>query len=303
MKPSDNGQESAIELALSLCHSLGMTAQQNAIDTPLAGVRLFRYRQYQKSTPTLYSQGIAVIFSGRKVGRVNEHELAYCPDRCLIVATPYPMECETFATDESPLVGLYIRLDLAVIKSIVSSVEQHRGSDHFHREQPSCGLETAAMTPAINRCMHKLLGVLHDPLDSEILGPALLREFYYLLLLGGDGGLLAQCCHKDTTFGRLNRVVEYVQSHYDQKIVIDELAAMAGMSTSAFHRAFKNTITDPPLQYIKKVRLNQAKNLLLAEKLPANVAATRVGYESAPQFSREFKRYFGLPPSRVAELA
>ena len=301
MNPSTTSQLPAAELALSLCGKLGMTEEQNAVDTALDGVRLFRYRHYQKSTPTLYSQGIAVIFSGRKVGRVNEHRLAYCPDRCLIVATPYPMECETFATEAAPLVGLYIRLDLAVIKSIVTAIETHRDSDHFHRPQPGCGLETAAMTPQINHCMHKLLGILHDPLDSEVLGPALLREFYYLLLLGQDGGLLAQCCHRDTTFGRLNRVVEYVQSHYDQKIVIDELAAMAGMSTSAFHRAFKNTITDPPLQYIKKVRLNQARELLLREKVPANVAASRVGYESAPQFSREFKRYFGLPPSRIRE--
>lgn len=93
-----------------------------------------------------------------------------------------------------------------------------------------------------------------------------------------------------------------MQEHYEQKLAIDEMANMAGMSVSAFHRAFKQVVTDPPLQYIKKIRLNKAKTMMVQDGMPANVAAVKVGYESATQFSREFKRYFGLPPSKADEI-
>ena len=93
------------------------------------------------------------------------------------------------------------------------------------------------------------------------------------------------------------------QPLYGGKIVIDDLAAMAGMSTSTFHRAFKEALSDSPLQYLKKIRLNQAKQLITTEGLAAGTAAYRVGYESPAQFSREFKRYFGLPPSQATNLA
>ena len=101
----------------------------------------------------------------------------------------------------------------------------------------------------------------------------------------------------------MTKAVNYINDNFDEKISIEQLADIAGMSTSAFHRAFKLSITDSPLQYIKKVRLNQAKNLLVKDGLSASEAALKVGYESISQFSREFKRYYGLPPSRALELS
>lgn len=97
-------------------------------------------------------------------------------------------------------------------------------------------------------------------------------------------------------------MITHVQSHYDQKLAINDLADMAGMSVSAFHRAFKQVVTDPPLQYIKKIRLNKAKTMMSQDGMPANIAALKVGYESPTQFSREFKRYFGVPPSKASHI-
>jgi AraC-like DNA-binding protein len=165
------------------------------------------------------------------------------------------------------------------------------------------GVSPTPMTEQMHFCMLELLDILHDPLDSQILGPSLIRRFFYYLLQGQQGHLLADYCEQDSSLAKIAAVIGYVQDNYERKLNINELAEMAGMSVSVFHKVFKQVVTDPPLQYIKKIRLNHAKSYILQEGLAANVAAQRVGYESSTQFSREFKRYFGVPPSRIDEYS
>ncbi|WP_299019789.1 AraC family transcriptional regulator [uncultured Photobacterium sp.] len=289
-------------LAESLCVKYGLEQQSGLVETCLPGVRLFRITKYHKVTPQMYQQGVVVIFQGNKVGHLNDYRFEYDTEQCLIVATPYPIACETFASEHAPLIGIDIEFDLPMIQQLVEMLEQDGDSDMLQVDPNGRGVAVSEITPLISNCMSRLLFVLHSTLDSKVLGPQLLREFFYLLLQGRQGYLLAQYCRQDSALSRVSKVINHVQSHYEQKLVIDDLASMAGMSVSAFHRAFKQVVTDPPLQYIKKIRLNKAKSLMIQDGLPANVAAGRVGYESATQFSREFKRYFGLPPSKAAEL-
>lgn len=289
-------------LAESLCAEYGLAQQSGVVKTGLPGVRLFRITKYHKVTPQMYQQGVVVIFQGNKVGHLNDYRFEYDTERCLIVATPYPIACETFASEDSPLIGIDIEFDLPVIQQLVEMVEQFGDSQVFKEDPNGRGVAVSRITPSISDCLSRLLQIMHSPMDSKVLGPQLLREFFYLLLQGPQGCLLAQYCRQDSALSRVSKVINHVQSHYEQKLAIDDLASMAGMSVSAFHRAFKQVVTDPPLQYIKKIRLNKAKSFMVQDGLPANVAARKVGYESATQFSREFKRYFGLPPSKVGEL-
>ncbi len=291
-----------VNLATSLCEQYGLDRQIGRVDTSLPGVRLFRINKYHKVTPQMYQQGVVIIFQGNKVGHLNDYRFEYDTEHCLIVATPYPIACETFASEESPLIGIDIEFDLTVIQQLVDILEQHGGSDVFKAEPNGRGVAASQITPDITSCMSRLLQALHTPLDSAVLGPQILREFFYLLLQGQQGYLLAQYCKQDSALSRVSKVINHVQEHYEQKLAIDEMANMAGMSVSAFHRAFKQVVTDPPLQYIKKIRLNKAKTMMVQDGMPANVAAVKVGYESATQFSREFKRYFGLPPSKADEI-
>ncbi|OLQ74344.1 transcriptional regulator [Photobacterium proteolyticum] len=291
-----------VSLATSLCELYGLDKQIGRVDTCLPGVRLFRINKYHKVTPQMYQQGVVIIFQGNKVGHLNDYRFEYDTEHCLIVATPYPIACETFASEESPLIGIDIGFDLTVIQQLVELIEQHGAADILRAEQNGRGVAAARITPDITSCMTRLLKALHSPLDSKVLGPQILREFFYLLLQGEQGYLLAQYCKQDSALSRVSKVINHVQAHYEQKLAIDELADMAGMSVSSFHRAFKQVVTDPPLQYIKKIRLNKARTLMVQDRMPANVAAVKVGYESATQFSREFKRYFGLPPSKAADI-
>ena len=106
----------------------------------------------------------------------------------------------------------------------------------------------------------------------------------------------------DSKLSKIATVMAFMQQNLHHKLSIDHLARMTNMSRSAFHRAFRDVTGDSPLQYLKQLRLNKAKNLITYDQQPAGLAAQQVGYDSPHQFSREFKRYFGLPPSRAREL-
>ena len=134
------------------------------------------------------------------------------------------------------------------------------------------------------------------------LGPANLTQLCFAVLRSDDGRVLELLASNDSKLARISATMRYMEQHLGSKIGMDDLAGVANMSLSAFHRAFKEVAGESPLQYLKQLRLNTARNLMAYKGEPAYLAARHVGYESANQFSREFKRYFGLPPSRVGEL-
>ncbi|NEQ46564.1 MAG: helix-turn-helix transcriptional regulator [Leptolyngbya sp. SIOISBB] len=108
--------------------------------------------------------------------------------------------------------------------------------------------------------------------------------------------------HHHGYYARITKALDRIHRDFATPLTVEILAEAAHMSISAFHRAFKQVTEDSPLQYLKKIRLNKAKSLIVHEGIPANVAATRVGYESASQFSREFKRYFNVVPSQAGKI-
>ncbi|KPA52110.1 transcriptional regulator [Photobacterium leiognathi subsp. mandapamensis] len=284
-----------------MCEYYGIADQTNRVHTLLPGVRIFRIDRYHRLAPQMYEQGIVIIFQGNKIGHLNQHQFGYDVERCLIVTTPYPISCETFASPETPLMGINIDIDINVISELVSIMQSEH--PYWKTEDTRCGVATSQMTEAMYLCMLELLSILHNPLDTKVLGTALLRRFFYYLLQSDQGYLLAHYCEQDSSLAKIASVLSFIQGNYAQKLNVNDLAEMAGMSVSVFHKVFKQVVTDPPLQYIKKIRLNHAKTHMLQEGLAANLAAQRVGYESAAQFSREFKRYFGVPPSRIDESA
>lgn len=286
--------------AEALCEYYGIADQTNRVHTLLPGVRIFRIDRYHRLTPQMYEQGIVIIFQGNKIGHLNQHQFGYDVERCLIVTTPYPISFETFASPETPLMGINIDLDINVIRELVSIMQSEH--PYWKTEDTRCGVATSQMTEAMYLCMLELLSILHNPLDTKVLGTALLRRFFYYLLQSDQGYLLAHYCEQDSSLAKIASVLSFIQGNYAQKLNVNDLAEMAGMSVSVFHKVFKQVVTDPPLQYIKKIRLNHAKNHMLQEGLAANLAAQRVGYESAAQFSREFKRYFGVPPSQIEDV-
>jgi len=146
----------------------------------------------------------------------------------------------------------------------------------------------------------RLLESLRSPDDARILGPQIIREIIYHVLRGKLGRNLRALAAPDSHFGQISRVLNRIHTDYARNYDIATLARDAGMSVAAFHTRFKAITSSPPLQYLKNVRLHKARMLMVNEGVNASGAALKVGYESASQFSREFKRLFGNGPAAVA---
>ncbi len=145
----------------------------------------------------------------------------------------------------------------------------------------------------------KLLKALRTEREARILAPGLVREIYYRALCGCQAQVLYSLVKGSSAFSQVARVINILEDNYSEKFDVQQMADSANMSVSAFHKAFKEITADSPLQYLKKIRLGRARDLIVQQNMKAYLAANEVGYESPSQFSREFKRHFGQSPAEV----
>jgi AraC-like DNA-binding protein len=163
------------------------------------------------------------------------------------------------------------------------------------------GISTTPMSEGLGGAVIRLLECLRCPLDSRMLGRQTVREIVYRVLCGEQGGSLRALASRDEHFTRIARVLKHIHAEYAKPLGAEEMARRAGMSASAFHHNFKLVTASSPLQYLKRIRLDQARRLMAHDGYNASTAARAVGYESPSQFSREFKRLFGVTPVAEAE--
>lgn len=166
---------------------------------------------------------------------------------------------------------------------------------------PARALEVAAIDSALLDSMIRLVELLWSPQDSAVLAPLVRKEITYRLLVSAQGPRLRQIVSGPGQGQRVTHALRWLKAHYAEPLRVDALAKQAAMSPSALHRHFKEVTAMSPLQYQKRLRLQEARRLMLGESLDAAEASFRVGYESPSQFSREYRRLFGAPPRRDVE--
>jgi AraC-like DNA-binding protein len=204
---------------------------------------------------------------------------------------------ETEASAAEPMLAVYMRLDLQLASELMLQVDEVFGpSDALPK-----GMYASPMDDPLRASTLRFLEAMSDPGDAQILGPALVREIYYRILTGAQGGSMRAALQQQGHFGKVSRAIRRIHSSYEQRLDVESLAEEAGMSVPSFHVHFRNVTDSSPMQYLKATRLHQARLLMLRGAIPAATAAFYVGYESASQFSREFKRFFGRTP--LAEVA
>lgn len=268
-------------------------------ETGLAGVRFFRATQHVPRTPLVYEPGICIVAQGRKIGFLGGKKFHFDADNYLVTTVTMPFECETFASPEAPLLGLYIDVDMAVLHTLIGQIDMCAPVGAGDEKDLRCGIGPAVLDADMKDAVFRLIQCLSSEVDARILGPGLVREILYRVLYGDQANVLYSLSTQNGNFAQVSRVLRIIQSDYAKKIEIDQLAQIANMSASAFHKAFKEITSDSPLQYIKKIRLNKARYFMTHQRMKAYMAADRVGYESPSQFSREFKRYFGQSPAEM----
>jgi len=270
--------------------------EQN-LRTLLPDIQLLYGTQPYGRTPVMYRPGIVFLFSGYKIGYINERTFRYDANEYLLLTVPLPFECETFATEEAPLAGLRLDVDILQLQELLMDI----GEDTLFRPGiAESGINSATLSDEILCAAERLLDVMERPLDARILGKQIIREMLYHVLTGPRGGALMALVSRQTHFSQISRVLKRIEGQYTETLSVDQLAAEANMSLSAFHHNFKSVTSTSPLQYLKAYRLHKARMMMVHDGLKASAAAMQVGYESASQFSREFKRYFGMTPGEDA---
>lgn len=278
-----------------------LTITNGVTGTSQEGVFVFKATEYQPRQPLCYEQGIIIVGQGSKRVFLGGKEYEYNPDNYLVLTVPLPAECETFATEEEPLLALFVTIDLGILSRIIGKMDEQIDHSFLDQSEKNHGLFLAQSVPEIKDTVLRLLRALQSPIESRILGDGLVYELIFRVMCGENAAALYALSMKNTNLAKIDKALKQIHEKYPEPIDVNGLAGVVNMSASAFHRAFKDVTSSSPIQYLKKVRLNNAKNMLLERKMRVNEAATVVGYESPSQFSREFKRYFGYSPVTVTK--
>jgi AraC-like DNA-binding protein len=250
--------------------------------------------------PTIYQPCLGIVVQGRKRTVLNDEVFHYDALNYLVVSvTLAGMGQVLEATPERPYLSLRLSLDLNEIARLVLELGD-RGPSPAAADR---GLFVASLDEPLLDAVLRMVKLLDTPEDIGVLAPVVQREIYYRMLRGDIGSRLVDLAQSEGGNHRIVRAIEWLKQHYSVPLRIEELADAVHMSPSALHHRFKAVTAMSPLQYQKHLRLHEARRLMFADGIESASAGHRVGYESASQFSREYRRLFGAPPrSEIARL-
>ncbi|WP_420337854.1 AraC family transcriptional regulator [Roseibium sp.] len=261
--------------------------------TALKGVQLFRVTEAVPCTPAVYKPTVVAILSGTKEAVLDGEYHVYGSDKYLLCPMTLPVEAGTpEASEEVPLLGVVIALEPRMMRELTMEIETAAGGKKHLRDCEPSALALAPWDVGFTQALLRLLELLDNPVDLEVLGQGRMRELCYAVLMGEAGAAARRA------FGVGNEIagtIEYLSNHLTKQVTIDDMAEHVGMSRAVFHRRFKDATTMSPIQFVKSMRLNHAA-MKIAEGKTVSEAAWDVGYQSASQFSREFKRMYGQSP-------
>ena len=263
--------------------------------TAIPGLHCIRLSSLHTQLPTVYKPSICVIVQGAKQVLLQDEIYRYVPSQFLAVSVDLPLVGQVVeASPEAPYLCLAIDTDAGQIADLIAQA----GTPTRPRGDTSRGLFIGNLDGDMQDSVLRLARLLDTPRDIPVLAPLMLREFHFRMLNSPYGPAIAQMATAGSTTYRIGQILRHIKTQLAAPIRIDELASHASMSRSAFHQQFKAVTAMSPLQYQKRLRLTEARHILLAESADAASTAYRVGYQSVSQFSREYARMFGAPPMR-----
>ena len=294
MQDIDNsGLEVAIE---ALGKSIARLTEQGELHaTAIPGLALFRRIEPTGPITGMYEPSVCVVAQGAKRVLLGDDTNVYDAHHYLITSVHLPTVVQIIeASREKPYLGLRLKLDQREISQLM--VDSNLPPPRV--QQSSRGMATGEVTLPLLTAIQRLIDLLAEQQDIPILAPIIQREIIYRLLVGDQGERLRQIASAGSQSHQIARAIDWLKGNFSEPLSIDNLAAQVRMSSSTFHHHFRSMTALSPLQFQKQLRLQEARRLMLAERMDAATAAFQVGYESPSQFSREYNRLFGAPPLR-----
>ncbi len=281
---------------LTELRALAQHAENRRTETGIPRVAMVQGEIPEHMLAAVYEPMINLILQGSKSMTIADRTLHYDPATYFVMSIDLPAVGQVHpSASGEPYLAVSLTLDPVVLTTLLADLPKPLGQ----HEQDS-GFSVAAVTPELMDAWVRMLRLMGRPEEIAALAPVYEREILYRVLQGPHGWMLRDIAAPDSAMARVNLAIQHIRQDFAEPIRVDALAQLASMSVSAFHRHFKAVTALSPLQYQKRVRLLQARTLMVANASSVTRAAFEVGYESATQFSRDYARVFGLPPSRDA---
>lgn len=269
--------------------------EQGVYETGLTGVRTYRKDAASEPESCFYRPMIIKMVQGYKRAFMGGEELRYGENEVLVTGVDMPgtsMVCE--ASKELPCTSITIDLD----KNLIAQLALEMPRTSFEAGPAVKGIHVQPLDDDLLDAFLRLAELFGAPDKLPVLGPMIVREIHYLLLIGPNGHRLRSFHTLGSQSNQVAQAISWLKRNIATSIQIEALADKVNMAPSTFHRHFKEVTTLSPLQFQKRLRLHEAKRLMLMEDLDAGSASAAVGYDSLSQFNREYKRLFGDPPRK-----
>jgi AraC-like DNA-binding protein len=258
------------------------------------GLNVSRVSECRETARGIYVPAFCFVAQGAKEAQLGGEIFRFDPDHYMIYTVDLPLIYRIAdATSERPYIGFSLTLDPAVVASVMVEsgikIRNGRGSEK--------AMDVNAVSAELRDACLRLVRLIDDPAGQRVLAPLITREIIFRLLESGQGPRLAHLLSFGDT-ERITKAIAHLREHFDEPVKMEEVARTLGMSVSRFHHHFKSVTAISPLQYLKQIRLQEARRLMLTGSADAATAGFRVGYEDPAYFSRDYKKHFGEPPQR-----
>jgi AraC-like DNA-binding protein len=269
----------------------GLLGDREDLEAPGLGLTVAKRSHPTEPTPYQYE---AMIIRGRKRVILGNTTYVYDESLFLLTAINLPTITQVLkASPKDPYISILLKLDLVAAKQLIAEIDADEPS-----VLPGSAMAVGPATGQLFGALARLIDLLVTPKDAPILGNLIHREMLYRVLTSPAGARLREIVRLGTQSNRVARAVTWLRENYKSPLRIEELAHLSAMGVSTLHHHFRELTSMSPLQFQKHLRLHEARRLLLADEMDAGSAALHVGYESATQFNREYRRLFGAPPMR-----
>jgi AraC-like DNA-binding protein len=260
------------------------------------GLKFVAARHVPEPRHHVYQPVFSLVVQGEKRAMLGRQLFTCRAGHFLVASVDLPLTIHVAnATPQRPFLALAMTLSPAKVASLLLET----GVDDGTLVEPA-GLGVSVASHEFVDAMVRLVRLLDTPKDLPVLAPLIERELLWRLLRSEQGARVRQIGVADGRLSQIGRAMRWMREHYTRTLRIEELARAAGMSTTSFHRHFRAVALMSPLQYIKQIRLQEARARLLAGAADVAGVGLAVGYDSASQFSREYKRTYGSPPGQDA---
>ena len=281
----------------NLAAKVAIKAVEGLTSTAMPTVSLYKVSQCLELPPEIYQPIASLILQGEKRLSIGHDVLTYRAGHTFTTALDLPVLGKiTQASVEVPYLAIRLDINPEAISDLSAQMPDFVGK----MDGKVFGINPADSD--LLDAWDRMLRLIDRPDDVHILAPLIEREILYRLLSGPQGAILRQLATAETKIPQIKKAIIFIRENYSSPLIVEDIARLVGMSYSAFHRHFKAATGIGPLQYQKNLRLCEARRLLMTESTTASSVAFLVGYQSSSQFSREYKRMFGITPMREPRI-